>query len=88
MVAGFKHVDDRLDRVSREVQTAGFVPVILYTSERDAIKVDIEKQGDRLDRRIDGIDKRIDGMRTLVIALVGLVLTATGVVVSLAKAFG
>lgn len=88
MVDGFKHVDDRLDRVSREVQTAAFVPITLYQSERDGIKVDVEKLGDRLDRRVDGVDKRIDNMRTLLLASIGLMLTATGIIVSLVKAFG
>lgn len=75
VVAGFEHVDQRLDRVTEQVRTAGYVPLVLYQSERDALKDEVGR-----------LDKRVDNIRTVVLAVIGLTLTATGIMISLVKA--
>lgn len=70
-------VHSQLADVRRDVQSAAFVPMNLYTSERETMRESIRALGER-----------VDNQRTLTMWAVGLVVTAVGVVFAVVRAFG
>lgn len=69
-------VNQQLAEVRRDVQSAAFVPMNLYTSERDSMREGIK-----------ALNARVDGARALTMWAIALMVTVAGVVVALVRAF-